>query len=119
MNPKLKATLDKIAAERKEVKELEMQIECALLLEKMFPGAAWPVFTSILQIPDTRKFMFRIRAENREIKLFPLKDVPLILLQRPHIQRACETNRALNQAVNGGIHGKKPIPHNSGPVEDS
>lgn len=118
MNPELRATLDKIVVERKRIKELELQMECAVLLEDLFPGAMWPVYTSILQKPESREFLFRIRDSNRAIKLMKIRDVPLLLLQRPHIQKACETNKALNEVVNGGIHGRKAIPHNSGEVEN-
>jgi len=98
MNQKLK----KIKEVRKQINDLTAQLECSLIIQKLFPNAQWPVFTSIFQHNDTREFLFRIRDSNHSIKTLTIKETPVILLQRPHIQKACETNPTLNQIINKG-----------------
>ncbi|MCP4488978.1 MAG: hypothetical protein GY820_16950 [Gammaproteobacteria bacterium] len=110
--------LSKLKATREEIKELEKQMACSVELENMFPCAQWPVFTSVFYNPQTQEYLFRIRADDKKIKLFPIAEVPRILLQRPHIQKACKTSSTLNHVVNGGIHGSRSFPHNSRQITD-
>lgn len=91
--------LKKMADKRQEIEELNEELNCALLLRELFPGAKWPVYTAIRN--DAGKYSFQIRDSNGAFKVLPIEEVPFLLLNRPHITKVCESHPRLYAKIYG------------------